>query len=87
MTTTTLLDAFQSFANKKNQAAVDERVFGPKLDLVTRLFGCRHQNVGRPFNSGKTAYRSCLGCGARKRFNTETLETHGTFYFPPEIRQ
>ena len=86
MTTSTLLNVFQSFANKKNEY-IDERVFGRKIGLATRLFGCQHYNVGRPFNSGNSAYRSCLGCGARKQFNTETLETYGTFYCPPVISQ
>ncbi len=62
---------------------VDRFVFGQKLGLMTKLFGCWHNNISRPFVRGNVGYRSCLHCGARKQFNPETLETHGTFYFPP----
>jgi hypothetical protein len=39
----------------------------------------------RPFVSGSAAYRACLHCGARKPFDTESLQTYGSFHFPPEI--
>ena len=57
--------------------------FGNKIGLFGKLFGCWHNNISRPFVRGNVGYRSCLHCGARKQFNPETLETHGTFYFPP----
>ena len=66
---------------------MDNFVFGQKLSLMAKLFGCWHDNISRPFVQGKTAYRSCLKCGARKQFNPETLETHGKFYFPPIVKQ
>lgn len=85
MATALLIGKFQKlFFNKEKSANhIDRFVFGQKLDLITKLFGCWHENISRPFVQGKTAYRSCLGCGARKQFNTETLETYGNFYFPP----
>ena len=74
--------------NSENKAInkIDRRVFGRKLGLMATLFGCWHDNIGRPFVHGKTGYRSCLQCGARKQFNLETLETRGNFYFPPVIK-
>lgn len=66
-----------------NRAENDQTVFGQKIGLITTMFGCWHKNISRPFVNGKTGYRSCLQCGARKHFNPETLQTDKKFYFPP----
>jgi len=75
--------------NKRNKTTnqIDRLVFGQKMSLMAKLFGCWHNNISRPFVQGKTAFRSCLQCGARKQFNPETLETRGSFYFPPVIEK
>jgi hypothetical protein len=65
---------------------VDLQVFGEKVGIFARLFGCTHQNLSRPFSHKSVAYRTCLQCGARKQFNTQTLETVGGFYYPPRAR-
>jgi hypothetical protein len=77
-----------SLVNKKGKQAseIDPVVFGRKMNLVSKLFGCWHGNISRPFAEGKTAYRSCLRCGARKQFNPETLETKRHYYFPPNVK-
>jgi hypothetical protein len=89
MATTLLVDKFQNVANKSRREAneTDPNVFGRKMGLMARLFGCWHKDIGRPFVQGKTAYRCCLQCGARRQFNPETLETHGSFYFPPVSKE
>ncbi len=61
----------------------DNRVFGDKIGLLGKFFGCEHGDLSRPFSQSQVAYRSCLKCGARKQFNTVTLETFGIFYYPP----
>ena len=88
MTTTLLSNKFQRLINKKTARLneVDRVVFGRKEGLINKLLGCRHNNISRPFAQGKTAYRVCLDCGARKQFNTKTLQTYGKFYFPPAIK-
>lgn len=85
MTTTLLKNKFQALIPKKGEQAKDSNTFafGRKIGLITKLFGCRHGNIGRPITLGETAYRSCLNCGARRQFNPDTMETHGNFYFPP----
>ena len=65
---------------------VDERVFGAKVGIFAKLFGCEHTNISRPFTAGGISYRTCLGCGARKQFNSETLVRFGSFYYPPVVR-
>jgi len=62
---------------------LDRGVFGKKFGVMATLLGCWHENLSRPFGHGKTAYRSCLDCGARTPFNPETLMTHGKFYRSP----
>lgn len=70
----------------RQKLEVDKSVFGEKVGLLGKLFGCGHERISRPFILGKTAYRTCLLCGARKQFNTQTLETFGGFYYPPIVR-
>ena len=88
MMASTLLNGIQLLANARvrRRETIDARVFGKKLGLISRFLGCQHKNIGRPFVEGKTGYRSCMGCGARKPFNAETLETSQTYYCPPMIR-
>lgn len=66
---------------EKNE--VDANFFGEKVGFFAKLFGCGHQNLSRPFSRGKSGYRVCLHCGARKHFDPETLKTFGSFYYPP----
>lgn len=61
-------------------------LFANKIGLIGKLFGCGHGELSRPFSQGKIGYRTCLKCGAVKRFNPETLETFGGFYYPSIIK-
>jgi hypothetical protein len=87
MATTLTQNKFRTLTNKlvRNVNEVDSRVFGEQVGFLGKIFGCGHGNLSRPFSHGKAAYRSCLQCGARKQFNTQTLETFGKFYSPPII--
>lgn len=67
-----------------SESAMEREVFGKRMGVLARLFGCRHKDLSRPFSDGKYGYRSCISCGARKRFDTETLVTHRPFYYPPK---
>lgn len=89
MSDTILINKFQRLTNRKAKQDndVNTLVFGRKMGLISKLFGCWHKNISRPFSQGKTAYRNCLDCGARRQFNPETLKTYGNFYFPPIIRE
>lgn len=59
--------------------------FGAKIGLFGKVFGCWHKRLSRPFTSREESYRVCLECGARKRFDTQTLKTFGSFHYPPAI--
>lgn len=79
-----LQNVFQNF--RSGEKGLDEKVFGKKLGIVSRLLGCQHRRLTRPFGSDGSAYLSCIECGARKHFNTKTLETSKNFYSAPAIR-
>jgi len=85
MAITLIQNSYRTVTNKfvEPKAIVEQKVFGEKVGLIAKLFGCGHRNLSRPFSRLKIGYRNCLSCGARKQFNTETLETFGTFYYPP----
>jgi hypothetical protein len=86
MTAATLLNTLQRLTHIRSRRVINPQVFGERIGLLTSIFGCWHEDVGRPFVEGKTAYRSCVKCGARKQFNTETLQTFGDFHCPPATR-
>ncbi len=51
------------------------------LSWLTRIFGCWHQEMSRPFTLQAESYRVCLECGARRRFNAEAWEMTGPYYY------
>jgi hypothetical protein len=54
-----------------------------KVRRVTALiFGCWHVHMSRPFSRGSETYRTCVACGARRRFDLERWEMFGSFYYP-----
>ena len=69
----------ESIINRTNGA------FGKRIGIVGKIFGCWHNALSRPFTNRSGSYRACLNCGARKPFDTETLKTHGSFYYPPTV--
>ena len=59
--------------------------FGRRIGFLSNLFGCWHKDLSRPFTNRNASYRACLSCGARKKFDTQTLKTFGPFYYPPVV--
>jgi len=73
--------------NRIAQAIINrtEETFGHKIGLLAKIFGCWHSKLSRPFSNRSGSYRACLHCGARKPFDTQTLKTFGSFYYPPIV--
>jgi hypothetical protein len=69
----------ESIINRTNGA------FGKRIGIVGKIFGCWHNKLSRPFTNRSGSYRACLDCGSRKPFDTQTLKTFGSFYYPPTI--
>lgn len=80
MSAITIQNRFQINGEEK---VADHRIFGKKVGILTKIFGCGHPDLSRPFSRGRLGYRTCLRCGARKPFDPETLKTFGDFYYPP----
>ncbi len=59
--------------------------FGGKIGIFGSIFGCWHKRIGRPISTNKGSYRTCIECGARKKFDPENYKTLGTFYYPPSV--
>lgn len=49
--------------------------------FLNRVFGCWHRQMSRPFSNHGHAYRTCLDCGASRRFNVGSWEMQGKFYY------
>lgn len=57
-----------------------------RLALITgvlrRAFGCWHLKMSLPFTRGNETYRTCVSCGARRRFDLDQWAMVGAFYHP-----
>jgi hypothetical protein len=53
------------------------------VNWLCEIFGCPHKQMSRPFSRHGEAYRVCLACGARRRFDEQTWNTRGPFYYKP----
>ncbi len=65
--------------------SITERQNDEKIGIIATLFGCWHKDLGRPFSNGNETHRSCLQCGARKHFDSQTLKTSGPFFYPQKV--
>jgi len=75
----------QYFIKESTVSKTDDQ-FGTKIGFFSTLFGCWHKDLSRPFTKkGRNSYRACTNCGARKKFNTQSLQTTGPFYYPPSV--
>ena len=49
---------------------------------LRRVFGCWHLKMSLPFTREQETYRTCVSCGARRRFDLERWTMVGDFYHP-----
>ncbi|HEX7999683.1 MAG TPA: hypothetical protein VF528_14950 [Pyrinomonadaceae bacterium] len=73
-------------ATLKQTATGGERIVWSQIGTralfwLTRIFGCWHQEMSRPFTLRAKSYRVCLECGAHRRFNPQTWEMTGPYYY------
>jgi len=45
------------------------------------IFGCTHKQMSRPFSRHGENYRVCIGGGAHRRFDPQTWDSRGPFYY------
>jgi hypothetical protein len=78
-----MMQTRQSILKHNSEGARVERPRGAKASngWLTRIFGCWHREMSRPFTRDGQAHRVCLECGAQRRFNVETWEMVGSYYY------
>ena len=52
--------------------------------VFRRVLGCWHRHMSLPFTRGNETYRTCVDCGARRRFDLERWTMVGAFYRPAD---
>ncbi len=65
-----------------DMAAVMSARFAPITGVLRRVFGCWHLHLTLPFTRDNETYRTCVSCGARRRFDLQRWEMVGDFYHP-----
>jgi len=65
----------------------DERFVSVAYESLTywssRLLGCWHREMSRPFTRGGRTYRTCARCGMHREFDLQNWKTKGRFYQEP----
>ena len=67
--------------NRESESRRAEQRQSGAVSWLTRIFGCWHQEMSRPFTLHAESYRVCLECGAHRRFNPHTWEMTGPYYY------
>ena len=57
--------------------------FAQITGVLRRIFGCWHLQMSLPFTRDNDTYRTCISCGARRRFDLERWAMVGDFYHAP----
>ena len=66
-------------------ALISARI-APVTGVLRRVFGCWHLQMSLPFTRDNETYRTCVNCGARRRFDLERWAMVGDFYHPQRQR-
>lgn len=66
---------------------VENEIFGEKVGLFTRVFGCHHPRMSKPVTLQNITYRFCPSCGIRRRYNLEKFRSEGAFYYPSKNKE
>jgi hypothetical protein len=53
-----------------------------KIGFLGTLFGCWHRRLTRPISDKDSTYQTCVECGARRQFDTDSFTSTGPFYYP-----
>ena len=61
---------------------VEKEIFGKKVGLIARIFGCKHMRMSMPVTTKEITYRFCPTCGIRRRYDLETSRLQGSYYYP-----
>lgn len=71
--------------NLRPASAVVEKeteVFGERVGIFARVFGCRHYRMSRPVTTNKVTYQYCSECGIRRKYDPVTFKPERELYYP-----
>jgi hypothetical protein len=72
---------FNQYGQGRAAAAWPKGLTAQLSTWLTRVFGCWHTEMSRPFTRDGESYRSCLECGARRKFDSARWEMVGAYYY------
>ena len=75
------MEAVLEQAGVERSGLVTDRI-GRVKKIFRRMFGCWHRHMSLPFTRGSETYRTCVDCGARRRYDLEQWRMVGAFYRP-----
>ena len=59
-----------------------DEVFGKRVGLLARMFGCYHRRMSRPVTTGNLTYQYCPACGIRRKYDAVTFTPERELYYP-----
>jgi hypothetical protein len=78
---------FKQYGHERRRTAtvVPEGLAALLSKWLTRVFGCWHGEMSRPFTRDGKSYRTCLECGARRDFDATRWEMVGDYYYESPV--
>lgn len=73
------LGTLEQYSNGDSRRLLN--VTQPLRNWVVGIFGCGHKELSRPFSRHGESYRVCITCGARRKFDQQTWNSRGPFYY------
>lgn len=64
------------------QAGIETDRVSLVKNVFRRMFGCWHRRLSLPLTRGGETYRTCVNCGARRRYDLKQWRMVGPFYRP-----
>lgn len=60
----------------------EDEIFGERVGLFARVFGCRHYRMSRPVTTDSITYQYCSECGIRRKYDAVTFKPAKELYYP-----
>ena len=59
-----------------------EDVFGDRVGIFARVFGCWHARMSRPVTTANITYQYCASGGIRRNYDASTFKPERELYYP-----
>jgi hypothetical protein len=68
------------------QELKEEDVFGDRVGIFARVFGCRHSRMSMPVTTANITYQYCASCGIRRKYDPLSFKPERTYYYPTNLQ-